>query len=200
MTHTSSKGLLPQLVEVLQALADSQELLMHKVRDVRLENMGVHSAAPESPGSEASPGRKPARAHTPARVVWNPAPPHERTELFSSRNTEATQLGAEADSILVHRVVESPIVNDLPDVATSLEASRATRAPVEGVQNALHKMRLQQPSGSETTRQSVADALNAKRDYNFFDELDIRLGDLSSSDTNANGNGASAEARDPKEH
>src|ERR1700728_2281744 len=38
MTNISSKGLLPQLIDVLHALTEGQELLSRKVRNARLEH------------------------------------------------------------------------------------------------------------------------------------------------------------------
>ena len=44
MTNTSTKGLLPQLVDVLQALAGSQQMLTQKVRNAHLECVGTAPA------------------------------------------------------------------------------------------------------------------------------------------------------------
>ena len=45
MTDISSKGLLPQLTDVLHALTDSHELLLLKLQSVRLEHMNVVPSA-----------------------------------------------------------------------------------------------------------------------------------------------------------
>ena len=53
MADSSSKGLFPQLTEVLSALADSQELLLVRLREVRLEHFTSDAlATDESPRNE----------------------------------------------------------------------------------------------------------------------------------------------------
>ena len=53
VTDISSKGLLPQLTDVLHALTDSHELLLCKVRSVRLEHMStVPLVLEESPDAQ----------------------------------------------------------------------------------------------------------------------------------------------------
>lgn len=177
MPQASSKGLLPQLTEVLLALTASHELLLRKVRTVQLERTddlapaqwrGAKSAVP-TPMPIAVPvailpGSKPlATAVLPlprgVSIAGDPPIPAGRPMLPAGRPM----------LVDARAIASTPAPLSAPPETGSVEPTTV------GPPAALSRSRLVAQSGS-------GDEPSRDRDYNYFDELDARLADLGNPD------------------
>ncbi len=172
-------GLLPQLIDVLNALTEGQELLSRKVRDARVERSyqsgtlaerSEHSEPSDSDarrastvtGTNASIGIRPDRTSDEMHSgAWGPTSGDDSGNASSP--DQSTSVSAAPVSATVPAASPSipppPIVTDpgLPDDLSS------ESPPADALNSA-------QPG--DTTSEPL------NRDYNFFDELDARLADL----------------------
>lgn len=180
VTDISSKGLLPQLIDVLHALTQGQELLSRKVRDARLEH-SLHSATTIERRPQAEPVDDPS-----SRVSRSP---DGSTEVHGIPPTTKGELGAGHTSIDVVGNAPSPepaggtatapeIASAVPDSTSRSDASESIATPSGVVADASSEAsaphnELNSAQPAETT---IKEPL--KRDYNFFDELDARLAEL----------------------
>lgn len=174
---TPSKGLLPQLVEVLYALADSQERLTSRIRTAHVELLGVHPADGAGSSFRAPPLNPGGPAELP--VVSTPqVPAREVGELFTSgRSGLSTESSADpGESTSIPGIGGSgAFLNDPEVVAPPNMPTEITTA-------------VNQHDVSQQATPSQPDDLRARQDettiergdrsYNFFDELDARLADL----------------------
>lgn len=175
-----SKGLLPQLVDVLYALADSQELLAHRIRTAHLEFLGVHpSGCDESwPSPTLSPRRSaefplvtpdsiPARA-----ILEQPFP--ESSEFSVEPSGDPTDSNSDL-------AVGSGVTLNEAELVTPPVSPTETPMPVpehDAPQNASPR----QPHDPQITPPRDAPTIEpGEVSYNFFDELDSRLADLGDS-------------------
>lgn len=170
-----SKGLLPQLVEVLYALADSQELLTNRIRTAHLELLGVHPThgagssrvLPPNPGApDALPLA--ATAQIPAQCdgeLFNP-----RSGLSTGPSGVPTDsnsnFGPEGDGIISN---DSEMITP-PDKPTETATFVQERDPVQAA-----PPQADRPQETQREEKSIEAGV---RSYNFFDELDARLADL----------------------
>jgi hypothetical protein len=166
VNETSSPGLLPQLIDLLRALADSQELLTQRVRSAHLELLGNHppSDTDSLPGWQTN------------RSVVSPVGPVLRDRDTLHDGTEMT--------------VGPPRPNDDPIVSSTsaqegAAVDRSGASPSDRPLVAAAHMEEQSvptssvpPERDEDTGQDTAGAARIDRDYNFFDDLDARLADL----------------------
>jgi hypothetical protein len=179
VTDFSSKGLLPQLTDVLEAFAESHERLLWRVRELRAEY---------SPAEASGVGDFSSRSGD-SHILGNPAlsagtdTPTTRTQAESPPPLDASEASPESPrhastDIGVDRGVETPAFGvQLTEERTpaSVDATAAGRSQ-------------QEPAGGQAPATSVepiptqhadqVEAESADRDYNFFDELDDRLARL----------------------
>jgi hypothetical protein len=171
-TDISSKGLLPQLIEVLHALTQGQELLSSKIRKAELEYARV-PVVDRCPQAEAS-----AIGITPAFVG---ARPNASRGIRPEPSIDGGDLGA------------GPINGDGnvprpgPSIASSEAHVNGTMPGSERLSDPLAASVM--PTGYPSERAARTDRLDSarpddtttellNRNYNFFDELDARLADL----------------------
>jgi hypothetical protein len=174
-----SRGLVPQLVDLLHALTASQELLTHRVRNAHLELLGLHpSGVDESWQTQPLDPVEPQLASTAGAIS---TPTYDLCEPFSADTDEARKAPsalavAASDSdpsvkgngvSVHHHVVPAPIT--WPERIASVK------------DDALEKERTQ-PKDFQTTRRDTTGLEPENRNYNFFDELDARLADLGDSE------------------
>jgi hypothetical protein len=195
LTDTSTKGLLPQLTEVLLALADSHAMLLSKVQSLRL---GHADAAPSVVtftdtrahthiGALAGP-------HSPQRIDIMAPPildapralPHDQAEPTDTRSSIVTAgLDGIPDATTNQHVLlhgsESHVAS--PPAATAAESEPAQ--PHIDMAETAHTP----PRHSGPLDHLDLDRLDAERsdptgdgsegrDYNYFDDLDARLAGL----------------------
>ncbi len=180
VSHLPSKGMLPQLIDVLHALTEGQELLSRKVRDATVEQ-GCHSV----PVVERC--RRAESSDSDARRTSVVTSPNASVGMRSERTSDKTELGAR----------ESTTVDDSGNGSSPEPNMGASAAPVIATVHAPSPSIPQPPivadaaSPDDLSRDTSvrADELNSaqsgemtseslNRDYNFFDELDARLADL----------------------
>ena len=180
MTEGSSKGLLPQLTDVLHALADSQELLLCKLRSVRLErevavgwDVDLEEPHPEflevvdqRPSAVVEP--LPATASLVRKV----------TPVLEIEGTDA--VNAHGAGLVVTAPGRAPLARDDAPPEEMEDVHTPASAPPQGVHSVLGA----QPSDTDSLR---AEDEAANRNYNYFDDLDARLAHLGD-DEPADGN------------
>jgi hypothetical protein len=151
----SSKGLLPQLIDVLRALAEGQEQLLRKVREAKLENSSssVH-VVERYPQAEADNGEL--RGPTAANCPGNGSSSEPGIEASVGRGP-ATAPGAPP--------LSNPLTETQTDVGPAADLSSDMSPGTEGLNSARH--------GETATGMGTKN-----HNYNFFDELDARLADL----------------------
>jgi hypothetical protein len=143
MIEMPPQGLLPQLVDVLEALADSQQLLARRVRTACLEQSGgpvpVVEELPPSPASGFA----------------------LQSVKLISRNDDSVA------TLAVAPTEQAAAVDPLPQAP----APRADNH--DSASSAMPGLAL-----PDVTRRAATGAEPESRDYNFFDELDATLADL----------------------
>jgi ubiquitin len=175
VSDISSKGLLPQLIDVLHALTDGHESLARKVRDARLEYTRYSVPIVES-GLQVEPADTRlsvgTSAHASIGVRRKPATKKVvldtgETSVNGFGNGHVPEPSNGASSVPVKATVPEAVAPPDPaaivsHAGTPAELSSEPSARTDGVNSARH---------GETTTAPV------NRDYNFFDELDARLAD-----------------------
>jgi hypothetical protein len=187
----SSKGLLPQLTDVLEALADSQQRLLVKIQDVRLQQARASTEiARDIPASAQQLGGAADLLTTTTPLVTTTAPQsdaalargvHERevapTPSPRDTLTAKTDAGWNADVGLEPReLLEQPTME--PAEYRTVEPSDSSAVQDEQTELAPHET--WEPAGGSTLTPLVDEVgtESANRNYNFFDELDDRLAAL----------------------
>jgi len=182
VTDTSSKGLLPQLTDVLYALADSHELLLRKLQSVRLEHIGgEHLSIEETPGAYRLAD---AERRGPALVEVTVAPTTDANhasptdEIEETARPTPTWLGStEFDSS--HGVTPGSVTGHTD---TSVPSGSVTQAdvlvPSHERDAAAATSQAPIPADPSTAHSDPPAAEPAERNYNFFDDLDVRLTSL----------------------
>jgi hypothetical protein len=200
VTDASPKGLIPQLTELLHALTDSQELLVHKLRTLQ----GQH------------------RNDSDKVIEWA-----LRTDAFHSESHGLVELrppvllGAQTDDgSAQRRATEDPEIgrangstglryargrHAVTDERALVELEEAIRTETDTPKAAQSQGDVIVPRG-DTNRapahvlrssESIVDVhtespdASADRNYNFFDELDAKLTDVRSLDTVSRDEGSS---------
>jgi hypothetical protein len=175
VTDISSKGLLPQLIDVLHALAEGQELLSRKVRNARLEHndhmtLFVQTCRQSEFSDFAGP--RPFVGNGPTTSIGTlRGHPSDNVELGAGPTSiESFSNGSSPESIGSSAVSASATVPEAaspsnPPAASVTHAGAAPETPART--DWLNSV----PPGETTTA-----PLN--RDYNFFDALDAKLADL----------------------
>ncbi len=176
----SSKGLLPQLIDVLHALTEGQKALLRKTRDASLEYT-CHSA----PDVERCRQAEPSDFVTPRFLVGTSLnasletrrePPMDNVELGAGPNSD-NSFGNGSLSGRSIDVAAAPVSMTVPEAespsnpAAPIVARAGTPTDLSSEMSARTDLLISARPGETTTA-----PLN--RDYNFFDELDARLADL----------------------
>lgn len=181
-SDASNIGLFPQLIDVIRALTDGQELLSKKLRYIRSTyadpTAAAHEFRYESGSDIASPLSLAGRESTPSAagiqhvesrsIIESDATHVLLHEPLSTSAAETTQLVSAVD----------PIASFDESAAQSNSISTTTEQPQQatpadpGLDDGLRHRPLPSSQASGTTTST------ANRDYNFFDELDARLADL----------------------
>lgn len=170
-----SKGLLPQLVEVLYALADSQELLTHRIRTAHLELV-------QGPGGDESWRAAPLNPKVQAEhlfVSTDPIPGRDSVGLFVPGSTELSadlsgeparadlSLGAAGNSHVPDDAEGVALPNMPMDATTSIDEPGDPDHPTP-----------MQPSDFPVKGWDGTTTGPGDDGYNYFDELDARLAEL----------------------
>jgi hypothetical protein len=179
VTDIPSKGLLPQLIDVLHALTEGQELLSSKVRDARLEH-SCHSATVVERRPQAEPADDPS-----SRVSRSPdgsigvhgSPPTSNIELDAGPTSKIDGGGDASSPEPAGGTATAPETALIPETASRSDASETTATPSSmdagtPSEASARNNGLNSAQPVETTKASL------NRNYNFFDELDARLADL----------------------
>jgi hypothetical protein len=179
VTDFSPRGLLPQLTDVLEALAESHERLLWRVRELRAQyspaeasGVGDLSSAPGdshtlgnpalSVGTDTPATRTQAESRPPLDVAEaSPeSPRHASTDVGGDRGVETPAFG-----------VQQTEERTLPPVdATAAGRSQKESARGQSPATAVEPI--------PTQHAGQVEAESADRNYNFFDELDDRLARL----------------------
>jgi hypothetical protein len=171
-----SNGLLPQLVDVLQALAESQQLLTDRIRRAHLELVGGPSSRVEE--SWQAPPLDRESAAIPL-VVTGPIPAGDMREPFARDSSELSieSTGVPSNSASNRGIeVGSITFNDQEMAAPPNTQTKATTSFAEPEANP--SATPNQPNDLRTTRRDEPSTKHEDRSYNFFDELDARLAGL----------------------
>ncbi len=179
MTEISFKGLLPQLIDVLHALTEGQELLSRKIREARLEGTCDSSSVVErclqaEPSDFAAPrsfvGTSPSASigidrESPTDDV-EPGGGTTTVNGFGNGSLAEPNTGASA----------APVCATIPEAAppSSPPAATVTHA---GTSADLLSETSARIDWLNSTLPGEATRAPSNRDYNFFDELDARLAD-----------------------
>jgi hypothetical protein len=180
VADVQSRGLIPQLTDVLSALTTSHELLLFNLRVLRREQAADRDTASDAPSyadsvlesfsAEPCGVTQPrSLALTGREVVRKCAASHdavmdERGFTNSSRRSaekSAVQTPPEPYSPLQTRGIDAPSHCERDDVAPS--------------QSSTQSVPLANPGQPEERHLDSNARVTADRDYNFFDELDARL-------------------------
>jgi hypothetical protein len=178
----SNIGLFPQLIDVIRALTDGQELLSKKLRDVRnayadpladLDEFRYPVGSDiDGPLCLADPGPTPpvtGPGHVEPRSNFKSGADHVPLDgPLPDSAGETSQLVSLVDPVatLGESVVQS----------NSISTTTEQPEPVSPTDPGLHDGQQRQPLPSSHANGTTTSPVN--RDYNFFDELDARLADL----------------------
>ncbi len=184
VTDIRSKGLLPQLIEVLHALTEGQESLSRKVRNARLEH-SCHL----TPVVERFPQTEPPDFAGPRS--FNGASPAAFIGTLQDSPSGNVELGARPTSIesfskgsSAAPSIESstaPISATVPDAAVPSGPSAAHVTHADTLTD-LSSETFARTDWLNSVRPCGTNAELLNRDYNFFDALDARLADLKDAD------------------
>ena len=193
MTSTSTRGLLPELTEVLHALTDAQRLLVLKLRGVRLEYendgfVATHSDFPQQAivreFAEFT-GARLMKAGSPCAVLDVRPAPCAHDAKASTGGLPLALLDVEVDqsetavtsptSVVVASEVREAApaaVIDVPPAEATAHLSEA-QCPEREPDGAAP---VTPPLGDRTVvREAAAPAAVSDRRYNFFDDLDANV-------------------------
>jgi hypothetical protein len=174
VTQVSSKGLLPQLVDVLRALTDSQTLLAQRVRRACHEHEGGHcpAVAGALPGPTLDPSRQ---THT--IVATNPTRAGMQGERLPEHPVQETAPRAfDTAAATSHPDVgAATVAADRPEGCVSASLTIEATTAFNDDLDARARATSLPPPWPEPTGPEVPGRSAATRDYNFFDELDDKL-------------------------
>jgi len=175
-TDISAKGLLPQLIDLLHALTEAQEMLSRRVRDAGLEHTRRPAAVDErlAQTDSAIPGFF-VGASSDAAVGIRRQPPMDDVEVGAGQTTA----GGPGDGPLPNPKVDGSAapVRATPPQATSSSPPSGTANPAV-MPDDLHETSTRTDGINSVIPGGETSTVPSNRDYNFFDELDARLADL----------------------
>jgi len=178
-TNISAKGLLPQLIDVLHALTEAQEMLSRRVRDAGLEHTRRPAAVDErwaqtDFSDSAIPGFF-LGASSDAAVGFRRHPPMDDVEVDARQTT----VGGLGDGPLPDPKVDgsaAPVSAAAPQATPSSPPSGTANPAV--MPDDLHETSTRTDGTNSVIPGGETSTAPSNRDYNFFDELDARLADL----------------------
>ena len=181
VTEISSKGLLPHLTDVLHALTDSQELLLRKLQSARLKQRhGDHSSIDESQYSRAvadAARRKPTFVQLTVTAATSDG--HTANHVLEETGQPIPTWSGPTEFDATHGATPESapdLVDTLSKADTTTPSSSAEEplvAPSHHVEPAPTRTSLPNAEHSDAEANEPAD-----RNYNFFDELDVKLTSL----------------------
>jgi hypothetical protein len=182
MPDVSSKGLLPQLIDVLHALTEGQKLLSLKVRDARL-GRSVHvipitEGRRQTAHSDLAGLRPFVGTNQTAAIGTRQVQPPKVTAELSMGSTSTNGLG---DGSLPDPIEASaaPMSMAVPVEAAPLPSpSEATVTDTSTGTDLLNETSARTDRLFDPVLPNGATGAPLNHDYNFFDELDSRLADL----------------------
>ena len=188
MTEISSQGLLPQLTDVLHVLTDSHELLRLKLQSVRLEYTNTEVSPRAQSRDEVDP--RPAALGDPTTDTTSAV--RQPFKIDEIEPGAAPGGSASSESDVRASFVAASTQSHMETPAQPLPPPEVVtpRGDVDDVLHAELPTPGERPLAAPAD-QSPADPTGAERanhNYNFFDELDARLGQLQDPDS---GSGAS---------
>jgi hypothetical protein len=190
LTDTSTKGLLPQLTEVLLALADSHAMLLSKVQSLRLEYMDASPSVVTFTDTRMHAHVESfAGAHSPQRIDITSPPILDAPRALSHDQAEPTDTRS---SIVTAEFDGIPDATTNQHVLMHGSASHVASPPAATAAESEPAQPLSEMAGSAHTpppHSGPLDRLDAEgsdpagdasegRDYNYFDDLDVRLAGL----------------------
>ena len=183
VTETSTKGLLPQLTDVLNALTESHVMLLRKVQCLRLEHTNSALSVVSLPEGYPDALFGPTTDWRPSSLVdvttstmlaaptATPLDEVEQTpspsEIASSQFDRIWSTAARHDE---GQGVDQEVTSPTPATAEGTSTQRQTDTGV-GLEQQTPR-RLDQLEGQQT---QPTHTKSDRRNYNFFDELDARL-------------------------
>ena len=171
----SSRGLLPQLVDVLRALTDSQTLLVQRVRRACLEDEGGPLPSVEELSEPALDPSRTARS----LVMTDPTPRDQGEQLPAASVQVTTPSALDFAALASHQGAGAATVTaDGPEEFTPPPRTATTTTGFVVGPDANRNETSQHPAWPEPSRQGEPGHETATRDYNFFDELDAKLAGL----------------------
>jgi hypothetical protein len=200
VTDTSSKGLLPQLTDVLYALTDSHELLLRKLQTVRLERVHGEPVTIETlretqrlaNAEQLDPALAEMAIATTTVVDDAPqmdasheveqTPPPASTPL--GRHEPDSGSGVSAVSALSDG--ETPMQSRSATETELLRPSTETEvaSPSDDVDADL-SARAPMPTDPSIAGTDMSPGESGERNYNFFDDLDARLTSLTNPESDS---------------
>ena len=181
VTDFSSKGLLPQLIDVLHALTEGQELLSRKVQEARLEHQRhtkhiVEGRMKAQPSDPLAP--RPLVGADPDTSIGICREQQSSGSFESGAGpTSANDFGNGPRPEPSHGSSTVPVSSTVTEASAPLNppAATANYADTSAEVSSETSVQTDWPDPAPPTETTTA-SLN--RDYNFFDELDARLADL----------------------
>jgi hypothetical protein len=183
LTDTSTKGLFPQLTEVLFALADSHARLLSKVQGLRLEQTG---SAPSVLSFSDTPTHaliEPlAGAHLSQRIDMTTSPISDPPRQLPIDQTEpidepSRMVAAQFDSIADTKANQH-VQEHGPESVVASGESEPPQSHIDMAGSAHTPPHSGPLDRFETVEADPTRETSAERDYNFFDDLDTRLSGL----------------------
>jgi hypothetical protein len=189
LTDASTKGLFPQLTDVLYALAESHAMLLSKVRGLRLEQ--PNSAPSVSHLMEASANRLIGLSEVlrlPELVDVKASPMLEASRTIPIDEAEPgviliSSVGSEFDRLPEATTKSDIEVQGADSRDTQLRSSTSEGEPTQGQIDTVGSAHApNQPDPFDGAQSHAERAESEGRNYNYFDELDARLAGLGDQD------------------
>jgi hypothetical protein len=177
VTDVQSRGLIPQLTDLLHALTESHELLIVKLQTLRQEqrhgyswvtgdSSSLETLHPNEPSTELA-----ANSRTDAAI----------TAPTATCTIEPDSVGRE-DPVSARPSTEAIPAAEPRHAASSEPTTLLNASNNDGAPRSVHEPAIP-AQFSATTTPSDSENGTTNRNYNFFDELDARLTHLKDSDS-----------------
>jgi hypothetical protein len=177
VTDVSTKGLLPQLTDVLRALTDSHALLLSKIQNVRLEQISAVYPVVEVHGefsrSQVDLPTQSIVSTTTSPIIEVPeAVRHEAGTGASSSQIDSSEFEMSSGAHLAATDDTDHMMTSPSPAAAEVATPHDDSVPSVSAGWALP------PDEREAQQEPATDVDSENRDYNFFDELDARIAGL----------------------
>jgi hypothetical protein len=176
VTDVSTKGLLPQLTDVLRALTDSHALLLSKIQSVRLEQISAVHPVVEVHGEFS---RFQVDLPTQSMVSTTTSPMIEVPEaVHHEAGTGASSSQIESSEFEISSGAHLAAINDTDHMMTSPSPAAEVAPPHDDSVPSVSVGGASPPDEREAQQEQATDVDSENRNYNFFDELDARIAGL----------------------